>query len=299
MTIINNRKFFFVLSALLVLGSIFSIYYYGLKLGIDFNGGSILEVSYAQARPAMDSVKVNVDKLDLGNYSLIPSGDLKYSLKTRELTPAEKTEVLSALSPMEGAYQNIAKEERFNSVGPVVGNQMKNKAMVAILIVIICILLFVTFVFRKVSLPVASWKYGLITIIALAHDVIIPSGMFVLYSKFTGAEVDLLFVSAILAILGYSVHDTIVVFDRVRENLKTDNKRPFDEIVGDSLTKTMSRSINTSLTTFLALLSLYFVGGEATKDFAFILLMGILVGTYSSVFVASPLLVTLEKMQKK
>lgn len=304
MFIINNRKFFFILSAVLVIGSVFSMYFYGLKLGIDFKGGSLLEVSYPElienmsSRPDPEIVKANLDKLDLGTYVLTPSGISNFVLRTRDLTPEEKTEVISAFSPMDGVSQYIPKEEKFNSIGPVVGNQMKNKAMVAIVVVIVCILLFVTFAFRKVSLPVASWKYGLITIIALAHDVIIPTGVYVVYSKFTGAEIDLLFVSALLAILGYSVHDTIVVFDRVRENLRNDFKKSFDEIVGDSLVKTMSRSINTSLTTFLALISLYLVGGDATKDFAFVLLMGILVGTYSSVFVASPLLVTLEKLQK-
>lgn len=297
MFIVNNRKFFFVLALVLILGSVFAVWRFGFNLGIDFKGGSLLEVSYQTVRPDIESTKTELNKLDLGTYILTPSGNLNYILKTKDLTPAEKVTVLDAF---ETDPANPAKEERFNSLGPVVGSQLKTKAMTAIIVVIICIVLFITFAFRKVSKPVASWKYGLATIIALAHDVIIPTGVFVTWIHFHGGEIDLLFVTALLAILGYSVHDTIVVFDRVRENLKTDNgKTPFVETVGKSVTQTFGRSINTSLTIFLALVALYFIGGETTRDFAFVLLVGVIAGTYSSIFVASPLLVTLEKLQKK
>jgi preprotein translocase subunit SecF len=296
MFIVNNRKIFFVLSSILVLGSILAMFLYGLNLGIDFKGGSLLEVSYAGVRPALSEIKANLDNVGIGNYVLTPGGDNNFILKTRDLTPTEKTVVLSAFQK---DPQNPAKEEKFNSIGPVVGNQLKNKALIAIIAVVICIVLFITFAFRKVSFPVASWKYGFATIIALAHDVIIPTGVFVAWNHFHGGEIDLLFVTALLAILGYSVHDTIVVFDRVRENLRNSNgKESFLETVGKSVTQTFGRSINTSLTIFLALVALYFIGGESTRDFAFVLLIGIIVGTYSSIFVASPLLVTLEKLQK-
>src|SRR3989344_5138322 len=297
MSIINHRKIFFVLSAALVLGSIFIMLGFGLNFGIDFKGGSSLEVSYASVRPDFDATKASLDSLNLGSYVLTPSGNLNYILKTRDITPAEKTTILGALS-MDPA--NLAKEEQFNTLGPVVGTQLKNKALLAIAIVIICIVLFITFAFRKVSTPVASWKYGLATIIALAHDVIIPTGVFVTWSHFYGGQIDLLFVTALLAILGYSVHDTIVVFDRVRENLRIAPKNEtFSETVGESVNQTFGRSINTSLTIFLALIALYFIGGASTKDFAFVLIIGIITGTYSSIFVASPLLVTLERLQKK
>ena len=297
MYIINHRKFFFVLSGLLVIGSVVAVLVFGLNFGIDFRGGSILEVSYVNTRPTLESIKTDLDTLDLGNYVLTPSGDLNYILKTRDISPGEKVIVMSTFQKEAG---NSAKEERFNSIGPIVGSQLKTKAMVAILIVIICIVLFITFAFRKVSQPVASWKYGVATIIALAHDVIIPTGVFVVFAHFHGGEIDLLFVTALLAILGYSVHDTIVVFDRVRENLRThSNKESFEETVGASVTQTFGRSINTSLTIFLALIALYFIGGASTKDFAFVLIVGVIAGTYSSIFVASPLLVTLEKLQKK
>lgn len=297
MFIVNNRKFFFVLAAVLIIGSVFAVWRFGFNFGIDFKGGSLLEVSYQTVRPDIETTKSELNKLDLGNYILTPSGNLNYILKARDLNPTEKVSVLEAF---QSDPANPAKEERFNSLGPVVGSQLKTKAMTAIIVVIICIVLFITFAFRKVSKPVASWKYGLATIIALAHDVVIPTGVFVTWIHFHGGEIDLLFVTALLAILGYSVHDTIVVFDRVRENLKTDNgKTPFVETVGKSVTQTFGRSINTSLTIFLALVALYFIGGEATRDFAFVLLVGVIAGTYSSIFVASPLLVTLESLQKK
>lgn len=297
MFIVNHRKFFFILSGLLVAGSVAAMVIFGFNFGIDFKGGSILEVSYATTRPDSEAIKSELNNMGLGTYILTPYGDSSYILKTRDITPTEKVVVMSAFQKDQ---TNPAKEEKFNSLGPVVGNQLKNKAMMAIGLVVLAIVLFITFAFRKVSVPVASWKYGLATIIALAHDVIIPTGVFVTWIHFHGGEIDLLFVTALLAILGYSVHDTIVVFDRVREHLKTGNtKVSFAETVGDSVSQTMGRSINTSLTIFIALASLYFLGGESTRDFAFVLLVGVIAGTYSSIFVASPLLVTLKNLQDK
>ncbi|MFA5889125.1 MAG: protein translocase subunit SecF [Candidatus Paceibacterota bacterium] len=300
MFIVNHRKLFFILSILLVVGSFLSIYVYGLNFGIDFKGGSILEVSYTENRLDTEEIKTELNKLNLGSYILTPFGEKSFILRAKEITPAEKTTILGVFSKNSSVQIT---EERFNSVGPTVGSELKNKAYLAIIIVIICIVLFITFAFRKVSFPVSSWKYGLSTIIALAHDVIIPTGIYVAWAHYRGGEIDLLFVTALLAILGYSVHDTIVVFDRVRENLRlvhdTRAKETFIETVGKSVTQTFGRSINTSLTIFLALIALYFIGGEATRNFAFVLLIGVVAGTYSSIFIASTLLVTLERTQKK
>ena len=302
MFIIKYRKIFFTLSVFMIIGSIVAMAVFGFNFGVDFKGGSVLEVSYEESRPSLEEIKNNLSGLNdgdtdlLGTYTVVPSGDLNYIIKTKAITPGAKTLILQLITT---EINGIPREVRFNSIGPVVGEQLKNKALIAITLVIICIVLFITFAFRKVSQPVASWKYGLATIIALAHDIIIPTGVFILWSRFYGGEIDLLFVTALLAILGYSVHDTIVVFDRVRENLRnSSNKESFVEIVGKSVNQTFGRSINTSITIFLALFALYFIGGESTKDFAFVLLVGVVAGTYSSIFVASPLLVTLEKLQK-
>jgi len=302
MPIVKNRKIFFFISALLVLGSIAVSFVYGFRFSTDFLGGSILEVSYANPAemPTLDATKAQLTPLNLGEYSLRPSGDSNYVLRTRELSDIEKTSVENALS-QDGVL--TTKTERFNSVGPIVGESLKNKSYVAIGLVIFFIVLFITFAFRKVSQPVVSWKYGLATVVALFHDVIVTTGIYVILGKFFGAEIDLLFVTALLAVLGYSVHDTIVVFDRVRENLRHNQEfrvsEPFEQTIGKSLTQTMARSINTSVTIFITLLALYFVGSEATQNFVFTLLAGVIIGTYSSIFLASPLLVTLEKFQKK
>ncbi len=299
MFIVNHRKFFFILSGLLVAGSIVAMFAFGLfkgkDLSIDFTGGSLLEVAFP-VRPDIATVNAVLNTQNLGDYTVTPVGANDYMIKTRELSPAEKTQVEMALST---DPTNPVTEVSFDSIGPSVGAQLETKAFEAIAVVILCIVLFITFAFRKVSYPVASWKYGFATIVALAHDVIIPTGVFLVWSHFRGGQVDLLFVTALLAILGYSVHDTIVVFDRVRENLRLDNasksKTTFAETVGASVTQTFGRSINTSFTIFLALVALYFIGGTTTKDFAFVLLVGVITGTYSSIFVASPLLVTLQK----
>ncbi len=297
MFVVNYRTTFFALSAILIAISIWAVLMFGFNLGIDFKGGSITQASYV-TRPAQAAVKANLDKLGIGAYVLQPLGDKSFSLRTKELSNTEKETVFKALTI---DAKDPATVDQYNSIGPVVGAELKNKAVTAIVVVIICIVLFITYAFRKVSEPVASWKYGLATIVALLHDVIIPTGLFIIYGHYTGAEIDVLFVSAILAILGYSVHDTIVVFDRVREHLSHNRVKgeSFATTVGKSVAETFARSINTSLTIFLVLLVLFLVGSGATKDFALVLLIGVVVGTYSSIFVASPLLVTLEKWQSR
>lgn len=304
MFVIKYRKIFFALSGILILGSILSVVMIGFHYSTDFVGGSLLEVSYQDGqRPDLAELNTTLSELssvNLGAFTLRPTGSNNYTLRSREISASEKTQIESVLS--KGNTLEI-KEQRFNSVGPVVGQDLKHKSFIAIGIVALCIVLFITFAFRKVSEPVASWKFGLATIIALAHDVVIPTGVYIVFGKYFGAEIDLLFITALLAILGYSVHDTIVVFDRVRENLRHNqeyrNKEDFEVTVGKSVSQTFGRSINTSLTIFLTLLALLLVGSPATRDFSFTLLVGVVIGTYSSIFVASPLLVTLEKLQKK
>ena len=299
MFVVKYRKIFFTFSGLLILVSLFGVFKYGFKVGVDFKGGSQTEVVYPGALPAQSEVNASVSQLGLGGFSVRPSNNNSYTVTTRELTDAERNSLVQALAV--GGSQPVL--EQSNTVGPVAGVELKNKAEKAVAVVIIMIVLFITFAFRKVSRPVASWKYGLATVIALAHDVIIPAGVFVFLGYFSGVEIDLLFVTGLLAILGYSVHDTIVVFDRVRENLRINahenKKEDFEQTVGKSVTQTVGRSINTSLTIFITLLALYLVGSPATKDFALLLIVGVIAGTYSSIFVASPLLVTFSKWQKQ
>jgi preprotein translocase subunit SecF len=301
MFIVKNKKIFFIISAVLMLASIAAMVTIGFDLGTDFTGGTILEVSYkANERPLNESFEPGLNELSLGNYTLRPSGENNLVLRSRELVPAEKDQIENILSF--GGELDI-NEERFNSVGPIVGESLKNKSFVAIGIVVLLIVLFITFAFRKVSEPVSSWKYGLAIVIALLHDIVIPTGVYIVYGKYFGAEIDLLFITALLAILGYSVHDSIVVFDRVRENLKLNSeyskREPFELTVGKSVEQTFGRSINTSLTIFLTLLALYLVGNPSTEHFSFILLVGVIIGTYSSIFVGTPLLVVFANWKKK
>jgi preprotein translocase subunit SecF len=304
MFIIKNRKIFYIFSAVLLIASIVSLFIWKLELGIDFKGGSVIEVRYVDTRPDSALVQKNMsnlaDTINLGNYVLQSVGDTDYSIKTRLVSDKERQMIENAFSN-NGEIKTELK--KVNSIGPLIGKEAAQKAMISIVLVILCIVLFITFAFRKVSKPVQSWKYGLMAVIALAHDVIIPTGVFSILGHFKGYEVDTLFVTALLVILGFSIHDTIVVYDRIRENLshsiKDNDKKDFETIVGESVNQTMIRSVNTSLTTALALVVLYFLGPEATKHFSLALIIGVVIGTYSSIFIASALLVTIEKWQKK
>lgn len=295
MFVVRYRKLWFALSVILIALSIFGIVRYGFNESIDFKGGTITEVHYT-VRPAQGDIESKIDALNLGGYSVRPSGEANYTIRTKELSQDERAGLIAALS-VDGQAPSI---ERQNTIGPIAGAELRSKAQKAVVVVVLMIVLFITFAFRKVSQPVSSWKYGLATVIALAHDVIIPTGIFAFLGYYTGMEIDLLFITGLLAILGYSVHDTIVVFDRVRENLRVGHKsEPFEETVGKSVSQTFGRSINTSLTIFITLMALYLFGSAATKEFALLLVIGVIIGTYSSIFVASPLLVTFYKFQKK
>ena len=300
MFIIKYRKIFYALSGILTALSVGAIFVWGLNLGIDFKGGAIVEVSYLDGRPEIIAVKENLDKLSLGSYSLQPAGSDGFILRSRAINDAERPLIQESFS-LKGAEKVEVK--RFNSIGPVLGKEAAIKSIISILIVIFCIVIFIAFAFRKVSEPVSSWKYGFIAIIALLHDVLVPTGVFAVLGYYYGYEIDTLFVTALLVVLGFSIHDTIVVFDRVRENLNLSRgyreKKSFDKIVGESVSQTFTRSINTSLTTVLALVALYIFGAESTKHFSLALIIGITAGTYSSIFLGSPLLVTFEKWQNR
>lgn len=299
MLVVKYRKIFFILSGVIVSLSILSVLVFGLTFGIDFTGGALTEVSYPDGRPLKEEVVARLNNIPIGGYSLRQSGDNNYILRTRDLLEEERIAVMGALSLNESL--NIT-TERFNSIGPIIGTELRNKAFLAIAIVALAIIFFVAFVFRHVSAPVSSWKYGIIAIIALLHDIVVPVGLFAILGALVSAEVDILFVMALLAILGYSVNDTIVVFDRVRENLRTNlelnRKEDFELTIGKSLNQTYVRSVNTSFTTFFVLSALFILGPPATQNFALVLLTGVIAGTYSSICLATPLLVAVNDLQR-
>jgi len=285
MFVVDNKKIFFVLSGLLVALSFGAIAMYGLPLGIDFTGGSVLEVSFQQGAPSVATVEKSVIDLGINDASVRQTGENGYIIRTRFLDDNERNELVSTLG---------GELERFSSVGPTISTELREKAFIAIFAVVVLIVLYIAFVFRKVSEPVSSWKYGVAAVIALVHDIAVPTGVIVVLGHFGTATADTLFVMALLAILGLSVNDTIVVFDRIRENLviNKDSRRhePFEETVGRGLNQTYVRSINTSLTTIIVLLALFFIGGPTIHNFVLTLIVGMIVGTYSSIFLASPLL---------
>jgi preprotein translocase subunit SecF len=294
MFIIKHKKIFLSISAFLLIASIVSIATFGLKLGIDFKGGALMEVSYTGERPALETAVDAIHEVKIGETVVQESGDKDLIVKSRDLTEAERTTLSKALT-IEGKYPLT--EKTFTSIGPSVGTELARKAIISIILVALAIIAFIAFAFRHVSRPVSSWKYGLIAVVTLTHDILIPSGVFALLGHFHGAEVDSLFVVALLTILGLSVSDTIVVFDRIRENLRNTNNETFGETVGKSLSQTFTRSINTSLTVIIALLALYFFGPDATRNFSLVLVVGMFFGTYSSIFVASPILVLVGNAQ--
>ncbi len=296
MFIIKYKKIFLSLSIILIIISVISVFTFSLVLGIDFKGGALLEAEYSGGRPAMSLIESSLKKLNINQALIQPTGENGYLIKTRDLSEPEHQMLSQSLS-FDDRYPVL--EKGFTSIGPSVGSELAYKALLSIIFVIIAIILFITYAFRKVSQPVASWKYGIITIITLLHDIIIPTGIFALFSRYTGAEVDTLFVLALLTILGLSVHDKIVVFDRIRENLNTGDRKDFAETVGRSTQATIVRSINITLTIIFVLIPLYLFGPETTKDFALILTIGLFFGIYSSLFFASPLLVLVEERQKK
>lgn len=297
MFIVKHKKIFIGISIGLVAFSFFSLFVFGLKVGIDFKGGALSEVTYQGPRPAQEILDKPLEALGFGTVLLQPTGESGYIVKTRDLNDAEHTLLLTTLSQND-AYPLT--EVSFNSIGPSVGRELTRKAIVAVVLISLAIIAFIAFSFRKISKQVASWKYGIIAIITLLHDVVIPIGLFTILSHYYGAELDTLFVVAILTILGLSVSDTIVIFDRIRENLRNlaeNSKMEFSEIVGASLKQSYIRSICTSLTVILVLLALFFFGPASTKYFALMLMTGMFFGTYSSIFLASPLLVWVEEWQ--
>jgi len=298
MNIVKYRKIWYIVSGLLVLASIFSVFYFGLNLGIDFTGGSLLEAEYQDVRPEISILQEKIKESGFENIALQPTGERGIIVRSRALIEEEHQQLLSALKNPNGEPLDLA-EIRFDSIGPVIGKELYQKSWIAIVLVVMMIILYIAFVFRKAGRPVSSFKYGLMAIVALIHDVTIPVGVFAVLGKYLGAEIDILFVTAILTILGFSVHDTIVVFDRVRENLRRGVGNDFEETVGISISQTIARSVNTSLTVLIVLVALFFFGGASTKFFSLALIIGVAIGTYSSIFLASPLLVTIYKFQNR
>ena len=292
--IIRKRKYWFILSSLLVILSIASIFIFGLRIGIDYKGGAMI-VLESEKSDVIELIEESLDEQKVNNYQLKPSSDAQYTLRLEPIEKEKHDQILLSIKEKVGDIEEV----RYDNIGPTVGKDLTNKSILSIILASIAIILFIAFSFRKVPKPLSSWKFGSLAVLALLHDLLITAGIIALLGHFfIWMEIDSLFITALLTIMGFSVHDTIVVYDRLRENFIKNPQKSIEESAEESVNSTLVRSINTSLTTIIVLLALFLIGGESIKHFVLTLLVGILIGTYSSIFLASPLLVSWHKNSK-
>lgn len=293
MNIVGKRKIWFAISILLIIPGVIALIFWGLKPGIDFTGGQEIEIS-----GNLDQTKVRELVATSGVHDIIvtTSGNdkllIRYSDKGVGESQAVHIQIKQILS------ENGITETAFSSVGPAISKDITRNTLIAVGLASLAIICYIAFAFRNTPPPVSPWSFGVTAIIAVLHDALFVVGVFAILGHFFNVEIDALFVTAVLTVIGFSVHDTIVVFDRIRENLRRYNK-PFEQIVNDSILETFARSLNTSLTVVLVLLAFFLFGGQSIKYFILALLLGIISGTYSSIFTASPLLVVYNNFKIK
>ena len=289
--IIRKSKFWFIFSATLSIISIAAIAIFGLQFGIDYKGGTVIEIQ-TSAPDSQNTIKNILSTENITSYQINASGNDKVTLRLPTLTTDQHNNFVKAAQEKIADYT----ETQYDTVGPTIGKDLENKSIWAVIIASIGIILYIAFAFRKVPRPLSSWKFGVSAVIALIHDLLITTGLVAILGHFfTWMQVDVLFITAMLTIMGFSVHDTIVVYDRLRENFI---RNPHDKIeiaAEKSINQTLARSINTSLTTIIVLLCLLVLGSDSIRHFIVVLIFGITIGTYSSIFVASPLVVRWHK----
>lgn len=285
MDIVGKRKLWFTISILMIVPGVLALMLWGLKPGIDFTGGQEMEISGSLNQSEVAEI---VSSTGVKDVTVTTSGSDRLLIRYSDEGVGESQEVHKRV--VEALAQNQIQETAFNSVGPSISKDITRNAGIAIALASLAIIIYIAFAFRNTPPPVSPWSFGITAIIAVLHDALLVIGLFAILGHFFGVEIDALFVTAVLTVIGFSVHDTIVVYDRIRENLRRYNK-PFEQIVNDSILETFARSLNTSITVVLVLLAFYLFGGNSIKYFVLALLVGILSGTYSSIFNASPLLV--------
>jgi len=288
--LMKYKIWYFVFSLLAILPGLYFLFTSGLKLGIDFTGGALLEYKFEKSINVGD-LRQQIVKQDIEVSQIIPSSDNAYIIRTKVIEQNKINDLKAYLGKQFGKVE----EQRVEFIGPVIGTELRKKAVLAVILASVMIVLYITFSFRKIPKPASSWRFGLAAIAALLHDILIVVGAFAILGKFLGVEVDTLFVTALLTVIGFSVHDTIVVFDRIRENLTKNTGRKFIDVANLSVIQTLGRSLNTSLTVIFVLLALLLFGGESLKWFVAALLIGIISGTYSSIFNATAFLVWWEE----
>lgn len=291
--VVKNRNYFFGFSLLLTILSIISIFTWKLNLSIDFRGGSNIEISLPNAEENLNKIREIGRESGLKIDSVRTSDNNKVIIRTDDLSTNEHSLFIENLK---SEFSDKVAEENYQTFGPVVSRDLTNKTIWSVVIASIAIILYIAYAFRRIPKPASSWRFGLAAVAALIHDLIITTGFVSIVGHFySWMQVDALFITALLTIMGFSVHDTIVIFDRLRENLIRKPESDIETLANDSIIQTLSRSINTSLTTILVLTALFLIGGESIRHFVLILIAGITFGTYSSIFIASNILVVWSK----
>lgn len=290
MRLMKHKLWYFVFSILLILPGLFFLITEGLKLGIDFTGGVLVEYRFEKSVD-INQLREVITKEDVEVGQITEADNNTYIIRAKPIEQERVNKVKEKL----GEEFGVVEERRVENVGPVVGAELQRKALFALGLASIAIVLYIAFSFRKVPKPTSSWRFGISAIFALIHDVLLVVGIFAILGKFLGVEIDTLFVTALLTIIGFSVHDTIVVFDRIRENLLKNIGKRFSEVADLSITQTLARSLNTSLTLVFVLIAMLLFGGETLRWFVMALLIGVTAGTYSSIFNATALLVWWEE----
>ncbi|MDO8513198.1 MAG: protein translocase subunit SecF [bacterium] len=279
------NKLWFTISALLIIPGIIAIFVWGLNLGIDFKGGTVTAVKFNKT-VGKSQVENSLKNLKLEDINIQPAKNNQYIIRTASTNDKLDEQISSSLKKV-GENQVL----NFESIGPSISSDLAKKAFGSIILASLGIIIYLAIAFRKVPKPANSWRFGLCAVAALIHDSLFVLGTYAILGHYFGYEVNSLFVTALLTIIGFSVHDTIVVFDRIRENLRLSPSNPFSHTANNSITQTLARSLNTSLTVIIVLLAMFLLGGETIKPFVLTLLLGIIIGTYSSIFNATPLLV--------
>ncbi len=290
---VGKRKIFFIISGVLIGLSILALILFGLNLGIDFTGGTMMQAKFSNKDVSVDKIESSLASLKLSDVTVQKSGENTFIMKFKSEAGHEVKENMHQKIVKELEKIGEFKEETYTSIGPVIGKQMSKKAQTSIILALIAIILYIAWAFRKVAKFAGkkeSWRYGLGALVALFHDVVILLGFFAVFGRLAGVEINVAFVTALLTVLGYSVNDTIVIYDRIRENIILGKFKNLASAINHSLNETIVRSLNTSLTTLFVLLVIYFFGGASIHNFILAMMIGIGVGTYSSIAIASPFL---------
>lgn len=286
--LIRNRKYWYIISIILVVLSLASILTFGLRFGIDYKGGTLITLKASDAN-LKNKLENTLQEQNITPFQIKDSGNSEITIRTITLDNDQHNKLLQSLSSTIPGIQ----ETSYDSIGPVIGKDLTNKSILAVSFASLAIILYVAFSFRKVPKPLSSWKFGVLAVVALIHDLVITTGFVSVLSHFLPwMEVDALFITALLTVMGFSVHDTIVIYDRLRENFTRHYHKGIEVVAEESVNQTLARSINTSLTTIIVLTALLLLGGTPIKHFIVVLILGIFIGTYSSIFVAAPLLVS-------